>query len=64
MVPFVFHCGETYKIKVTWGELRTLDSDGRSVSTDWEAEAGPLLLNQSETEVRLVLRLKETRTYR
>jgi hypothetical protein len=57
--------GETYKIKVSWGDLRFPDpSSSRSISSDWEAEAGPLLLNQPETEVRLVLRLKETRTYR
>jgi hypothetical protein len=58
--------GETYKIKVTWGDLRFESNAGKlqSISTDWEADAGPLLLNQPETEVRLVLRLKETRTSR
>jgi len=59
--------GETYKIKVWWSESRILDSSPerfRWADADWEAEAGPLLLNQAETEVRLILRLKNTRTYR
>ncbi len=59
--------GETYKIKVSWSESRILDSSPekfRWTTSDWEAEAGPLLLDQPETEVRLVLRLKKATTFR